>query len=204
MRRTDVLFLLAMILTVAAVAGGLWFGQTRDGPDGAATAGAVPTGPNIGGPFTLVDQNGVTVTERDLLGHTTIVFFGYTFCPDVCPIGLNRITEALEQLGARADKIVPYFFTIDPARDTPAALQEFAQHFHPRLRALTGTEEQVQQAVTAYKVYRKLDKRSPDDVEYVVDHTSLIYVLGPDGKYAAHFSHGTPVADMVARLRRLV
>ena len=203
MRRTDVLFLTAMIVTVAAVAGGLWF-QSREGADGAATADAVPTGPNIGGPFMLVDQNGTAVTERDLLGHYSIVFFGYTSCPDVCPIGLNRITETLEQLGARGDKIVPYFFSIDPARDTPAALKEFAEHFHPRLRYLTGSEEQVQQAATAYKVYRKLDKRSPDDMEYVVDHTSLIYVLGPDGKYAAHFSHGTPVQDMVARLKRLV
>ena len=203
MRRTDVLFLTAMIVTVAAVAGGLWF-QAREGADGAAAVEAVPTGPNIGGPITLVDQNGTAVTERDLLGHYSIVFFGYTFCPDVCPIGLNRITETLEQLGARGDKIVPYFFSIDPARDTPAALKEFAEHFHPRLRYLTGSEEQVQQAATAYKVYRKLDKRSPDDMEYVVDHTSLIYVLGPDGKYAAHFSHGTPVQDMAARLKRLV
>lgn len=204
MRRTDVLFLLALIVTVAVVAGGLWMGRAPGGTGGEATAGGVQTGPNIGGPFTLVDQNGATVTERDLLGHYSIVYFGYTFCPDVCPIGLNHITEALEQLGARADKITPFFITVDPARDTQAGLKEFSAHFHPRLRYLTGTEEQVQQAATAYKVYRRLDKRTPEDTEYLVDHTSLIYVIGPDGKYATHFSHGAPVQDIVARLKRLV
>ena len=201
---SDLLFLTALIVTVAAVAGCLWFGRTPEGNSIGATADAAPTGPNIGGPFTLVDQNGATVTERDLLGHYSIVYFGYTFCPDVCPLGLNHITEALEQLGPRADKTSPFFITVDPARDTQAGLKEFAEHFHPRLRYLTGTEEQIQQAATAYKVYRRLDKRTPEDTEYLVDHTSLIYVIGPDGKYAAHFSHGTPVEDIVARLKRLV
>lgn len=203
MRRTDLFFLLALIVTVAGVAGGLWYGQARPGAEEAATETAA-TGPNIGGPFTLTDQNGATVTERDLLGHYSIVYFGYTSCPDVCPIGLNRITEALEELGARGQKIAPFFITVDPARDTQVALKEFSEHFHPRLRYLTGSDEQVQQAATAFKVYRRLDKRTPEDTEYLVDHTSLIYVLGPDGKYATHFSHGTPVEDMVARLRRLL
>ena len=203
MRRSDWFFLLAMIATVAGVAGSLWYGETRRGAL-AEGANSASEGPAIGGPFTLVDQNGTEVTERDLLGHFSIVYFGYTYCPDVCPLGLSRITQALERLGPQADKVVPIFITVDPARDTVADMKVYSEHFHPRLRYLTGSDEQVKQALSAYKVYRNLHKQSPDDTEYLVDHTAITYVMGPDGKYAAHFSHGTSVDVMVQRLKRLL
>ena len=164
--------------------------------------------PAIGGPFTLTDQNGRTVTDKDFRGSLMLVFFGYTSCPDVCPLTLSNMTEALEQMGDDAESVVPVFITIDPERDTVEKLHEYAARFHPSLVALTGTPEQVAQAADAYHVYYKRaeagmqnetgEHAGHDMGGYAMDHTSIIFLMGRDGEYLAHFDPNTTPAQMAA------
>lgn len=149
----------------------------------------------IGGPFTLVDQDGRTVTDKDFRGKWMLIYFGYTFCPDVCPTSLAAMAAALPQLGAAGDKVQPVFITVDPDRDTPKLLKDYVAAFHPRLIGLTGSPEQVQAAARAYKVYAK--KAPVQGGEgYTMDHSSVVYLMDPEGKFATHFAHGTLPADM--------
>ena len=161
--------------------------------------------PAIGGPFTLTDHNGNEVTERSFRGKYMLVFFGYTFCPDVCPTTLTDVSTALDILGFEGEKIVPVFISVDPARDTPEHLKEYATYFHPRLVALTGTPKQVAAAAKAYRVYyAKAKSEGSDPNDYLMDHSSVIYLMGPDGKFQQHFSHGTDGEAMVKRIRELL
>lgn len=205
MRRSDWLFLFVLVLTVAAVAGALYFSETEAERARRLETGTTQTaeGPSIGGPFTLVDQNGTTVTENDLLGKWTVIYFGYTFCPDVCPITLTNMGDAINSLGATGARVVPIFITVDPKRDTVEALQEYAQHFHPRMRFLTGSEEDVARAAKAYRVYRSV-RAADGEQSYLVDHTSIVYVMGPDGKFVASMNHATSAEEMARRLRRFL
>jgi len=155
----------------------------------------------IGGPFTLVDQDGKTVTDADFKGQLTLVYFGYTFCPDACPTALGTITAALNKLGADADKVTPIFITIDPARDTQQVMKEYAGNFHPRLRALTGTPDQVAAAAHAYRVYfAKAEGGDPQ--HYLMDHSTIIYLMDRDGHYLAHFGPEATPDDIVAELKK--
>ena len=158
----------------------------------------------IGGPFTLTDHEGNTVTEADFLGRHTLVYFGYTFCPDVCPMELQSITEALERLGPKADDVVPLFITVDPERDTVTVMADYAQNFHPNLRALTGTPEEIRATTRAYRVYFKKADGPEEGDDYLMDHTSLIYFMGPDGSYVTHFTFGTPPDEIAIRLSELL
>ncbi len=158
--------------------------------------------PAVGGPFALVDHQGRAVTDADFRGRFMLVYFGFTYCPDVCPTSLTVIAQALDRLGADADKVVPVFVTVDPERDTPEQLKEYVRHFHPRLVGLTGTPEQVAAAAKAYRVYyakARVQGAPPD--EYSMDHTSIAYLMGRDGKFLAHFSHGTEPDAIAARVR---
>ena len=172
--------------------------QTSETP----LAGATPT---IGGPFTLVNQDGKTVTNKDFRGQYLVIYFGYTYCPDVCPTSLTNISDALDLLGEKAVKVTPMLITIDPARDTPEHLREYATYFHPRLHALTGSPEQIAAVAKAYRVYYstvKQEDAAEDD--YLMDHSSVTYVIGPDGMFRLHFSHGTDAETMASRLRDLL
>ena len=155
----------------------------------------------IGGPFTLVDQDGKTVTDADFKGQLTLVYFGYTFCPDACPTALGTITAAMNKLGADADKVTPIFITIDPQRDTPAVMKDYAANFHPRLRALTGTVDQVTAAAHAYRVYfAKAEGGDPQ--HYLMDHSTIIYLMDRNGQYLAHFGPEATADDIVAELKK--
>lgn len=159
----------------------------------------------IGGPFTLTDQTGVQVTEADLLGHYSLVAFGYTYCPDICPLTQQSIAAALNELGRRGDQIVPYLITIDPLRDTVEVLAEYARHFHPRLVALTGTPQQIAEAASVFRVfYARTGQPAERPDEYLMEHTAIVYMMGPDGRYVTHFTHATPVDEMVQRLRDIL
>jgi cytochrome oxidase Cu insertion factor (SCO1/SenC/PrrC family) len=156
---------------------------------------------SIGGPFTLVD------TKAALNGHYSLVFFGYTYCPDICPLSLQTMTQALEMAGPVAESVLPVFITIDPERDTPDVMAAYITHFHPRFLALTGTPEQVTAAEKSYRVYAaKAETVGPKDNkaggEYVMDHTGYTYLMGKDGKYVTHFQRDVTAADMAARLRK--
>ena len=156
----------------------------------------------IGGPFTLVDQTGRTVTDQDFRGRYMLVFFGFTHCPDVCPAELQVMSASLDELGPKADEIVPIFITLDPERDTQEAMGAFVKNFGSRFVGLTGSPEAIAAAADAYRVaYAKIqeDTRRPD---YTIDHSGLVYLMGKDGEYITQFPYGTPAAKMTETLRR--
>lgn len=156
----------------------------------------------IGGPFTLVDQTGKTVSDQDFRGRYMLVFFGFTHCPDICPAELQVMSAALDALGSKADEVVPIFITLDPERDTQAAMGDYVKNFGSRFVGLTGSPEQIAAAAKAYRVaYSKFqeDKSSSD---YSIDHSALVYFMGKDGEYITHFAYGTPAAKMTETLRR--
>ncbi len=161
-----------------------------------------PTG-SIGGPFTLTDQDGKTVHDSDYRGKYLLVYFGYTYCPDLCPTGLEGISHTLDQLGADAKKVQTVFITIDPARDTPAKLKNYVEGFHPGIVGLTGTPEQIANVAKAYQVYyaRGADV---EEGEYIMDHSTLIYVMDPSGKFVTAFPDDTDPAGMTTALRDLL
>lgn len=158
----------------------------------------------VGGPFTLTDHTGRRVTDKDFRGKYMLVYFGFTFCPDVCPSGLQVISAALDELGPKANKITPIFITVDPERDTPEQLAQYVSSFHPRLIGLTGTPEEIQAVAKEYRVYYRKVKDEKSTAEYTVDHTSIIYLMNPQGEFVTHFTHATPVATMVEKLKKVL
>ena len=172
------------------VAAGIVWWQVSQLPGG--TRGGTQTGTAlIGGPFSLTDHTGRPVTQADYQGRYMLVYFGFTFCPDVCPTELQVMATALDRLGAKADEVQPLFVTIDPERDTVTQMADYVAQFHPRLMGLTGTPEQVAGAARAYRVYfaKAPDKDGGD--YYTMDHSSFVYLMGPDGKFLEAFAHGT-------------
>lgn len=159
------------------------------GPSGGRTSGEIAaTGTAlVGGPFTLTDHTGKRVTERDFQGRFLLVFFGFTFCPDICPSGLSVIAAALDKLGPEAQKLTPVFVTIDPERDTVQKLAPYVTSFHPRLVGLTGAREEVAAIVKAYRVFAKKVPNEKNPADYTMDHSSIVYLMGPDGRYRAIF-----------------
>jgi protein SCO1/2 len=156
----------------------------------------------IGGPFELVDQNGNPRRDTDFRGRYTLIYFGYSFCPDVCTTALNEMSQALDRLGAAADKIQPIFITIDPARDTPEQLKSYAANFHPRLVALTGSDEAIAGAAKAFRVYYAKSKETAGQQDYLMDHSSIIFLMDRDGRYLTHFTHATPIDAIVNGIRK--
>ena len=145
----------------------------------------------IGGPFTLTDQDGRKVTDKDFLGKYMLVFFGYTYCPDLCPTELQVMSAALDSLGAKADAIQPIFISFDPERDRPEVLKQYVSNFHPRLVGLTGTPEEVAAAAKAYRVYYSKVPNSTAPDTYLMDHSTITYLMDPQGKFLKHFSYST-------------
>jgi protein SCO1/2 len=156
--------------------------------------------PTIGGSFELVDQNGKVWNSTDFKGKPILVYFGYTYCPDICPTALYHLTEAMEKLGG-SKSVQPLFITIDPQRDTVAQLQTYGQNFHKDFVMLTGSKTQVDQAIKAYRVHaaRASEERGVDD--YLMDHSSLVYLMDKNGQYRAHFNHQTPPQEIVERVK---
>ena len=164
-------------------------------------------GAAIGGPFTLVDQNGRTVSDRDFAGKYRIVYFGYTHCPDVCPTDLATISQALSQFEkkdpAHAAKVQPIFVTVDPERDTPGEMKEYLRAFHPRLIGLTGTPAQIADAEKKFVVYSHKGDVQPGG-GYAMDHSRQIVLQGPDGKPLALLADDQGPQAMAAELERWV
>lgn len=153
----------------------------------------------IGGPFTLVDHTGKTVTDQDFHGKKMLIYFGFTHCPDICPGSLQVVSNALEQLGKKADKITPVFITVDPERDTPEHLAGYVKSFHPRFVGLTGDPKTVANIVKkTFRIYAKKvqDKDQPNT--YTIDHASLIYLMDEHGAFEKFFPHPTS-ADKLAK-----
>ena len=179
----------------------LAFGAALAGCNGAGEgAPAKPPleGARIGGAFTLTDQNGKTVRDSDFAGQYRLVYFGYSFCPDICPVDLQKLMRGLLQFEKAAPKlgakVQPLFVTIDPARDTPEALGAFVSRYHPRLLGLTGTPEQIAQVAKEYVVvYNKVEGSAPD--RYLMAHPQIAFLMGPDGKPLAMLPVDDPTTD---------
>ena len=140
----------------------------------------------IGGPFRLTDQAGQTVTEKNLQGKPTLIFFGFTHCPDVCPTSLFEISEVLRAMGKDADRVNAYLISVDPERDTAVAMKEYLSSFDPHLKGLTGDPESVAKVLSSYRVYAR--KVPLKDGDYTMDHTALIYLMDRSGHFVAPFN----------------
>lgn len=164
--------------------------------------GGLPKVTEIGGPFSLVDHHGKSVTDRDYVGKPTLVFFGFTHCPDVCPTTLYEITNYLEELGPDADRLNVLFITVDPERDTPPQLALYLSSFDPRITGLSGTPENISAAIKAYHIYAK--KVPLKDGEYAMDHTATIAMMNSKGQYIGAMHYQAPAATTRAKLHRLL
>jgi protein SCO1/2 len=183
---------LMIALALGLVAGAATAYVTLNVPD-PSTPQAMPTAgrPAIGGPFSLTDTAGTRRTEKDFAGKPMLVFFGFTNCPDVCPSGLQTLTVALNELGDKANQISTLFITLDPERDTAAALGQYVKSFHPNIQGLTGTPDEIQAAIKAYRVYAVKVPDEKDPTRYNIDHSSFFYLMSANGAYMKHFPHST-------------
>lgn len=157
-------------------------------------------GMEVGGDFTLTDHTGKIFTEADLHGRYALVYFGFTYCPAICPTELQKMTIALNQSGALADQILPVFITVDPQRDTQDVMAAYVDQFYPTLIGLTGTQEQIAQTLKAYKIYaRKVEDAALSD--YTMDHSSYIYFLDPQGALIGIYGINTAPSDITAAIK---
>ena len=197
MKRKE-LIAVAAVAAVLVAAGGWalanWFGAQS--LSGRTTGKAL-----IESEFSLVDHTGTPVTDDDFAGKWQLVFFGFTYCPDVCPTTLSEMSVVLEKLGDDADQVQPLFITVDPERDTPEVMAAYVALFDSRIVGLTGTGVQIKQALRAFRVYyAKVEREGlPDD--YTMDHSAFVYLMSPEGAYAAHFSPSDEPAAIVDEIR---
>ena len=193
-RTAQILLMLAGFL--AGVASIVLIIVLVSGRDPVPSAGASA----IGGPFSLVDQDGRPVTDKDLRGRPFLVFFGFTHCPDVCPTALFEISEVLGKLGPDAQRVSALFVTIDPERDTPVQMKDYLSSFNPRLVGLTGDPAAIAAVAKEYRVYVK--KVPLDHGDYTMDHTALVYLMDKDGRFVSPFNLKRSTEDAAADLRR--
>ncbi len=195
MARLVFVALVAIAVAASGLLGYLIVEVFRGGENGAVIGQA-----QVGGPFELVDGEGRTVTDEEFRGEYMLVYFGYTYCPDVCPTELQNMSRALELLGEEAEAVRPVFITVDPERDTPEVIESYVENFHPRMVGLTGSPEQIEKAAKSYRVYYK-KAESGSASEYLMDHTSIVYLMGREGEFLRHFGYGTSPEDMAQGIR---
>ncbi len=197
---------LVIILAIALVLGiGLTYRLMMMGSETASSSSGAAA---IGGPFELVDQNGQTRTEQDFRGKYMLIYFGYTYCPDVCPTELQVMGNALDALDPEfANEVTPVFISVDPERDTVDAIAAYVPHFHERMVGLTGTLEQTTAAAKTFRVYYAkayADGEAKDSDAYLMDHSSFVYLMGRDGSFIRHFNYGTAPEDMAKGIAEVV
>ncbi|MDP3962045.1 MAG: SCO family protein [Pseudorhodobacter sp.] len=186
---------LALAVTALLVAVSVWAAFFRGANDAfAACRSGSTAGADIGGPFSLIDENGAAVTDKDVLTKPSLVYFGYAFCPDVCPVDNGRNADAVDLLDQMGVEVTPVFISIDPKRDTPAALADFTDALHPRMIGLTGSPDQIRAASMAYKTYYKV--QNPDDEYYLVDHSTFTYLMLPGVGFAEFFKRDATAEAM--------
>ena len=199
--------ILGAVVLCLTVAGGIYFSM---GPEkfaliysSSTPKPSAPKGVPIGGAFRLTDHTGAEKSDKDFAGKFMLIYFGYTYCPDVCPTSLTVMTDALKNLGAKADRIEPIFVTVDPRRDTVNQLKMYVSHFHPRLKGLTGTDEQIAEMARTFRVYfSKQTESKPGANDYLVDHSSITYFMDQNGRYLTHFGHAVTAEAMAERIKK--
>ncbi|WP_299877210.1 SCO family protein [uncultured Sulfitobacter sp.] len=175
-----------------------WMTLGGQGDDKYAQCRSSTVAGELGGPFELVNGAGETVTDKDVITEPTLIYFGYTYCPDVCPLDVDRNAAAVEIMEERGQSVTPVFISIDPKRDTPDVVGEFAEVMHPRMIGLTGTPEQVKAASQAYRTYYKAH---PDvDGEYLVDHSTFSYLVMPDEGFVEYFRREVPPQELADKI----
>jgi len=175
-----------------------WMTLGGQGDDKYAQCRSSTVAGELGGPFELVNGAGETVTDKDVITEPTLIYFGYTYCPDVCPLDVDRNAAAVEIMEERGQSVTPVFISIDPKRDTPDVVGEFAEVMHPRMIGLTGTPEQVKAASQAYRTYYKAH---PDvDGEYLVDHSTFSYLVMPDDGFVEYFRREVPPQELADKI----
>ena len=192
--------LIPYLLLVAALIGGvLWYESSKvPGLGRVVTTGQA----DVGGPFQLTDQSGKRVTDKDFRGRYMLIYFGYSFCPDVCPTTLAVMAQALEKLGDRSQRIAPILITIDPERDTPKVLEDYVKAFGPSFIGLTGSAAEIKDAEKKYRVYAV--KKPLEGGNYGMDHSSVIYLMGPDGKMVSFYDEAISPDDLAKDLKQRV
>ena len=189
--------LIPYLLLVAAVAGGVLWYESEQVP---GLGRVVTTGQaDVGGPFQLTDQHGKRTGDKDFRGRYMLIYFGYSFCPDVCPTTLAVIAQALDKLGERSHQVVPIFITIDPERDTPKVLNDYMKAFGPSFVGLTGGAAEIKDVEKRYRVYAV--KKPLPGGSYGMDHSSVIYLMGPDGKLVSFYDEAASPDDLAKDLR---
>jgi len=188
-------------LAVVALIGGsiLYISQPAGEDQFAQCLGGAVGGGAIGGPFTLMDENGKTVTDKDVITGPTLVYFGYTFCPDVCPLDAARNAEAVDILESEGKIVTPVFISFDPERDTPEVLRDFTDAMHPRMIGLTGTPDQVKAASAAYKTYYQ-KQVDGDPQYYLMDHSTFSYLMMPEVGFVEFFDRDISAPNMAEKL----
>lgn len=198
-----------IVWAIALIAAGAWITQDsllKSDPEITAEQRGFFTTDSasvIGGPFQLTDQNGRRRDSAEFRGKLMLIYFGFTYCPDVCPTALTVVTTALDQLGEQADAVVPILITVDPERDTPAVLKDYVAQFSPRYIGLTGNEREIAQVAKSFRVYYA---KSPGSggAPYLMDHTSLLYLMDQNGRFHTHFTHNNRAEDIAAAVRKLL
>ena len=191
------LALMGLLLAILLIGAGgfMWLNNNGDGN----------TALGIGGPFTLENGDGKPVTDKDFRGKYMLVYFGYTFCPDVCPTTLNAVADAMDKLGpAAAARLQPLFITIDPKRDTPALVKQYVAAFGPNIVGLTGTPEQIAQIAREYRVYYAEHRTGPGPNDYSMDHSSVLYLMSPTGAFIAPVRADQSGEEIAANLKKLM
>jgi protein SCO1/2 len=193
---------LAGVVFVALAAAAIFLAVKK--PDGPISPAAVNiAGTEIGGPFTLTDQTGKRVTSAELIDGPALIYFGYTFCPDICPVDVALMASTVDLLAEQGFDVTPIFITIDPARDTPEALAYYAEAMHPKMVALTGTEAEIKVAADAYKVYYERVDLADSAAGYLMNHTTFTYFVMPDGTRTL-FRNGFPPEEMASEVARIL
>ncbi|HLI10817.1 MAG TPA: SCO family protein [Alphaproteobacteria bacterium] len=196
-RRITLVSLAVLVLCGLGAIGVLW-AHFWPLSEGKSTAFA------IGGPFTLTGSDGKPVTDKSFRGKWLLIYFGYTYCPDVCPTTLNEIAQALDEIGPLANQVAPLFITVDPERDTPEVVGKYVKAFGPRIIGLTGTPEEIAAAAKEYRVYFKKAPTGTGGNDYLMDHSSIIYLMNPEGQYVTLFAGDQKPDKIASRLRRVI
>jgi len=185
-----------LIALACVAAGGILHTADRLGEGHVVTSGTA----DVGGPFALLDQNGDTKTDADFRGRWMLIYFGYTHCPDVCPTSLALMSEVMTHLGGRAARIVPIFISVDPDRDSPRALKQYLAAFGTPIVGLTGPKSHIASAVSEYHVFVR--KRPLPGDQYAVDHSGVIYLMDPNGKFVTNYDNSQGPDEIAGDLRK--
>jgi protein SCO1/2 len=188
---------MGLLLAILLIGAGGFLWLTSSGGGGAGGLG-------IGGPFTLENGSGRPVTDKDFRGKYMLVYFGYTFCPDVCPTTLNAVADAMDKLGPAASRVQPLFITVDPKRDTPAVVQQYAAAFGRSIEGLTGTPEEIATVAKEYRVYYAEHRTGPGANDYSMDHSSVLYLMDPNGRFIAPVRADQSGDEIAANLKKLM